>query len=452
MKKYFIIYLCLIAYLIIPLQVLSQETQEKEKTDFSLEEAISYALLHNRKVKNADLSVQAAEKQKWETIATGLPQIDASLEYTNSFIRPNELTSAPAPGQFSPAFFFPKHKATPTITLTQLIFDGTYLVGLQSSKVFLEISNNAKLKTDKEIEKSVTAAYNNVLLTKESINIINRNISNLKASIQETSSLFNNGFVEEEALEQLQLTLNKLENNLENLNDFKTISKDFLKLLMGYNTKHIINVTDKLDTLSNDISIINLEKQNLSVFNTIDYKIAENNTEAKRLLYKLEINRKLPSVGAFLNAGYFGQSNAANDDEFQFFSKKQDWFETATFGININIPIFSSFKSLARMKQAKFNWEIAQNELADVQEELAIKIQSTKTELQLAINTLENKKKNLSLAERIERKNNIKYAEGISSSFDLRQAQVQLYSSQQEYLQAMVNVINKKAELNALKN
>ncbi len=441
MKKTSIIYLCLLAYLIIPLGVYAQQ---ENKTNYNLSEAIEYALIHNRKVKNADLNIQAAEKQKWETIATGLPQIDAKLAYQRWLKQQFPGVDFNRDGVVD---FGAKQNITPSVTLTQLIFDGTYLVGLQSSKVFLEISNNAKLKTDKEIEKAVISAYSNLLLTQESIGVLEKNITNLNSNIHEIKALFKNGFVEEEDIEQLQLTLNGLNNNLENLNSLKNISKNLLKLLMGYNTNHSIEITDDLNQLSKDISLINLAKENLSVFNNIDYKIAQNNTEAKRLLYKLEISRKLPSIGGFITGNYIGNSN-----NFTFLKKSQSWIPTSLMGININIPIFSSFKSSARMKRAKIDWDISKNKLADIQEELAIKIESTKTELQLAVNTLENKKKNLALAERIERKNNIKYTEGIASSFELRQAQIQLYSSQQEYLQAMVNVINKKAALNALKN
>ncbi|NJB83150.1 TolC family protein [Wenyingzhuangia aestuarii] len=455
MKKNAIIFICFLAYLIIPLQANSQQQEpikETLKTEFSLNEAIQYALQHNRQVKNASLSIKAAEKQKWETIATGLPQIDAKLEYSNSFIRPSALSAAPEPGSFSPAFFFPKHKATPSVTLTQLIFDGSYIVGLQSAKVFLEISNNAKIKTDKEIEKAVVSAYNNALLTKESILILEKNIKNLTDNIKETKALLTNGFVEEEDLEQLQLTLNDLNNNLENLHNLEDISKNFLKLLMGYDTTQNITIADSLNILADEISLSSTKNEEISVFKNIDYKIAENTTESKRLLYKLELARKLPSIGSYLNAGYFGQSDPSSNDEFRFFKKDQVWFGTATFGFQLDIPIFSSFKSIARIKRAKIDWKISQNELENTKEEIKITIEKAKTELQLALNTLNNKKKNLNLAERIERKNNTKYTEGIASSFELRQAQIQLYSSQQEYLQAMVNVINKEAELKALKN
>jgi len=444
-KKSAIFYLCLSICLQISWNGYSQENEVKTIPSFTLQQAIQHALLHNKKIKNATLSIQAAEKQKWETIADGLPQINASLTYSNSFSRPNDIANDP-----NVSFFFPKHKASPTITLTQLLFDGAYIVGLQSSKVFLEISKNSKIKTDKEIEKAVVSAYNNALLTKESILILKKNIISLSKSFEETKALYNNGFVEEEEVEQLELTLNDLENNLENLNNFESISKNYLKLLIGIDSVEKIIISDTLSFLSDEITLDNSKDQEISFLKNIDYIIAENSTESKRLLYKLEIARRLPTLTSYINAGYFGQSSSITNDEFRFFKNDQPWFGTASFGLQLDIPIFSSFKSSSRTKRAKINWDISLNTLAETRQEIEIAIDKTKSEFDLAINTLLNKKRNLNLAERIERKNTIKYKEGIATSFELRQAQIQLYSIQQEYLQAMVNVINKKAELKAL--
>ena len=88
----------------------------------------------------------------------------------------------------------------------------------------------------------------------------------------------------------------------------------------------------------------------------------------------------------------------------------------------------------------------------ETEQKLQLQIASAKSDYQFAIEDYDNKKQNLNLAERIEKKNQTKFFEGISSSFDLRQAQIQLYAAQQEYLQAMLDVINKKAALETLLN
>lgn len=419
--------------------ILAQNTDHS----FSLQEAITYALKNNRNIKNADLSILAAKHQVWETTARGLPQISGKVDYTFNVVRPIE----PAPDDpFS--FFFPKHQLTPSVTLNQLIFDGGYLVGLQSNKVFLQISENAKNKTINTIETNVVSAYNNALLTKESIVITKNNIKVLSDNLKETQKIFENGLTEEEDVEQLQLTLSNLENNLRSLETLHDISKGYLKVLLGVDPDETIALTDTLESLIIDNISLNLISDSHNVENNIDYQIAANDAESKRLEYKLEKSEQLPKINAFVSSNYLGISESFST----YFKPQQEWFFSTAIGANITFPIFSSFGGKAKRQRAKIEWDQAKNTLIDTKAQLSVEFKNAKNEYQLAIDTYDNKQKNLALAEKIERKNTIKYKEGISSSFDLRQAQTQLYSSQQEYLQAIIDVINKKAVLKNLLN
>ncbi|WP_299556629.1 TolC family protein [Seonamhaeicola sp.] len=410
---------------------------------FSLQKAIEYALENNRNIKNADLSILAAKQQVWETTARGLPQISGNVDYTFNVVRPIE----PEPDDpFS--FFFPKHQLTPSVTLNQLIFDGGYIVGLQSNKVFLEISQNAKDKTVNTIETNVINAYNNALLTKESIEITKNNIRVLSDNLEETKKIFENGLTEEEDVEQLQLTLSGLQNNLRSLETLSDISKGYLKILLGIDQNETIELTDSLESLIVENISLNLISNSHPVSNNIDYKIAANDAESKRLEYKLEKSEQLPKINAFVSSNYLGIS-----ESFATFTKpEQPWFFSTATGLKITFPIFSSFGKKAKRQRAKIEWDKAKNNLIDTENQLSIEFKNAKNEYQLAIDTYDNKQKNLALAEKIERKNTIKYKEGIASSFDLRQAQTQLYSSQQEYLQSIIDVINKKAALKNLLN
>ncbi|WP_406685085.1 TolC family protein [Seonamhaeicola sp. MEBiC1930] len=421
------------------LTLFSQEV----KHSFSLQEAIVYALENNRNIKNADLSILAAKQQVWETTARGLPQISGNVDYTFNVVRPIE----PEPDDpFS--FFFPKHQLTPSVRLNQLIFDGGYIVGLQSNKVFLEISQNAKDKTINTIETNVVSAYNNALLTKESIEITKNNIKVLSDNLEETKKVFENGLTEEEDVEQLQLTLSSLQNNLRSLETLSDISKGYLKILLGIGQNETIELTDVLESLVIENISLNLISDTHQVNKNIDYKIAANDAESKRLEYKLEKSDQLPKINAFVNSSYLGIS-----ESFSTFSKpEQPWFFSTATGLNITFPIFSSFGGKAKRQRAKIEWDKAKNNLIDTEHQLSIEFKNAKNEYQLAIDTYGNKQKNLALAEKIENKNTIKYKEGIASSFELRQAQTQLYSSQQEYLQAIIDVINKKAALKNLLN
>jgi len=430
--------------LLISWSALSQDIPQS----LSLQEAIDFALENNRTAKNAQRDIEAAKQQKWETIASGLPQISASIDY-NHWLK-QQVSLIPAeffggnPGDFAEVRFGTKQTMNATATLNQKIFDGSYLVGLQSAKVFLEISKNAKEKTDLEVRKAVINAYGNVLLSEESVKILERNIAVLEKNLNETTKIYENGLGEEESVEQLQITLSSIKSNLSNTKRLKTLAYKMLNITLGVNLNSNIKLTDNLTSQNVVLSLLDADE---NVEQTIDYKIAANDKVSKELLLKLEKSKALPTLNAFINGGYSG-----NNDKFQFLKSSQEWFGSSLLGVSMNIPIFSSGMRAAATQRAKINLEKAIDNLTETEQQLQLQIEAAKSEYKFAIEDYHNKQENLSLAERIERKNQVKFFEGISSSFDLRQAQTQLYTSQQELLQAMLDVINKKADLETVLN
>jgi len=443
MKKLNILYLFLASSLF----GFAQEIVEKEqKTSFNLNEAISYAKIHNRNIQNAVAGIQASEEQKWEAISIGLPQISGKVDYTANLKTPIEGDPTNPADPIN--FFFPANTLTPSLTVTQLIFDGSYIVGLQASKVFLDISKNYKDKTDNEIEQIVVNAYMTALLTDESILILEKNIKNIEDNLKEATAVVANGLAEEESVEQLQLTLTNLENSMRNYEVLADVSNGYVKLLLGIDSETTITLSDNLENLISEYVTLESEFEQNSVFNNIDYKIAVNETESKELLYKLEKAKYLPSISAFLNTNAQG----LNEDFGGLFSSDQDWLTSTSAGVSLSIPIFTSFNIRSQKRRAKINWEISENTLKDTEQQLKLDLKKVKSEYILAAETYENRKQNLTLAEKIERKNSVKFSEGMASSIDLRTVQVQLYDSQQQYIESIIDVINKKVELKNLLN
>ncbi|MEO6348459.1 MAG: TolC family protein [Aquaticitalea sp.] len=438
-----------ILYLILLLSSLgfSQEIPEQ----FSLQEAIDFAIQNNRTAINAQKDIEAAKAQKWETTSSGLPQISAKADYQN-FLK-QQVQVIPAEffggnsGEFAEVVFGTKQSVTAFATVNQKLFDGSYIVALQSAKVFLEISQNAKTKTDLEVRKAVINAYGNVLLAKESIYILRRNLDVLQKNLDETTKIFENGLTEEENVEQLKITLSGVESSLNNTTRLKTLAYQMLNITLGIDVYHPTVLTDDLQTLTQQNISLDLLEGDANVEDTIDYQIAENTKKTKELMLKLEKSKALPTLDAFLNGGYSGYN-----DNFNFANKDQSWFGSSLFGVSLNIPIFSSGMRSAATQRAKINLEKSEIDLTDTEQKLKLKISSAKSDYQFAIEDYENKKQNLGLAERIENKNQTKFFEGISTSFDLRQAQTQLYTAQQEFLRAMLYVINNKAALETILN
>lgn len=419
---------------------------------FTLDEAIAFALENNYSAINSDRDIIDAQKQKWETIATGLPQISGAVSYQNQLKQ--QVTQIPAeffggePGTFEEVVFGQPQSISAIATLRQQLFDGSYIVGVQATQAFLRYSQNNKDKTDQEVRKDVTEAYGNSLLARESVLIFEKNKETLEKNLYETQKIFDNGLGDEESVDQLKITLSSVENQLKNAKRLEKITLQMLNVVMGLPLDHPTALAENLDKLTQQRIDLNLLETNFNIENNVDYRIVQNLNEQRYYELKLAKSRALPTLNAFVNYGGLSFS-----DRFNFLSQGQDWFGFSTFGVDLQIPIFSSLKRSASTQRAKIAYDKAKTQLTEAEAQIKLQHESTKSNYILAIEQYETAKENLDLAERIENKNQIKYSEGIATSFELRQAQTQLYATQQEYLQSMVDVINKKTALeNVLNN
>ncbi|WP_276389212.1 TolC family protein [Eudoraea chungangensis] len=424
---------------------------QEETSSFTLDQAIAYALEHNYSVINADREILDAEKQKWETIATGLPQIDGTVGYQNQLkqpvtLIPSEITGGP-PGSFIPVVFGQQNTVNAFATLRQQIFDGSYIVGVQATEAFLRYSQNFKEKTDLDVRQSVIEAYGNVLLSNETVAILEKNKATLEKNLFETEKLFENGLGDEESVEQLQITLASIDNALRNSIRFEEITLQTLNLLMGLPIENKTILLENLDDLTLKQIDFNLLESDFSMENNVDYKIVANLNEQRYYELKLAKSRGLPTLNAFVNYGASSFSNT-----FSFFESGQDWYPASTLGFDLKIPIFSSLNRSATTQRAKIAYDQAKTQLTETEEQIRLQLERAKSDYIFSIEGYETAKSNLNLAERIEKKNETKYFEGLATSFELRQAQEQLYSAQGDFLDSMVEVINKKTALETVLN
>ncbi len=438
MKKYLYI-LSLFAFTI------SLKSQEKTM-QLSLEEAISFALENSYNTKASKNDIASANEKVWETTTIGLPQIDAKVDYQNFLRQPISVADINGDGIDEEFVFGTKQNVNATVTLSQILFDGSYLVGLQSAKTFLKISEQAQEKTELLTREAVINAYGNVLVAESSTAVLQKNIKILQKNYDDAKKIYENGLNEEEDVEQLEITLGSLKNQLNSVKRLKGIAYQMLNLSLGNPINTPLILTDSLDSLAIQNMNLNLISGEFNVNNHIDFKIAENNREGNRLMVKLEQSKALPTLSTFINYG-----SQAFSSSFTFLNGNQRWVDSSLLGVSLSVPIFSSFGRKARTAQAKIALETADLRLEETKQRLSLQAEKAKNEYQLSIENYQTSKKNVGLSERIEKKQRIKFFEGISSSFDLLQAQNQLYAQQQNYIQAMLDVISNKAALeNAL--
>ena len=414
----------------------------------SLTDAVSEGLQNNRAMVNASYDIQIARERQWETIATGLPQISASAAYNKDLEQRTSIVPGAffggSDGEYYPVQFGTEQSVDAYAQINQLIFDGSYLVGLQASNVFLKISRQNKVKSELEVKRLITDAYVNVLLAEERKRILENNSKTIEGTLADIRKVYQQGLVEVEQVEQLEITSSSIKSALNYTSRLIPITHQILNMALGRDLTDKIVLADSLMGLCVK-SETGHELADWDIAKNIDYQIAQNNLRSSELLLKLERFRALPSISAFITSGY-----DAYNDNFTFTEKSQQWYGRSAIGLSLRLPIFTSGAGQSRTDQAKLNVAKAKTQLKQVEEELLLQKASAHNEFTLALEEFLRSQESLEIAYRIERKNKIKFTEGVTGSFELRQAQLQLYELQNQHLNNMRDISTSKPELDIL--
>jgi outer membrane protein len=432
---------------LLPLHVFSQEAKT-----FSLAEAKEFAKKNAYTVKNAENDILAAKLRIKETTALGLPQINGGASYQNFIALPVSLVPAQffggKPGEFAELQFGTEQNMRAEITGTQLIFDGSYFVGLQAARVYSELNKTALIKSQAEVSSNVSRAYYVAQVAQENLKLLEKSKATLDKILFETRELVLNGFAEEQNIDQLELLVANIKTSIDAANNQKENALSLLKFQMGLDIATPIMLKDSLNVL---FAFPDGEKAlsvNADVSSLSDYKLVANRERLMFLNYRLEQSKFLPRLNGMINY----QRNAFSND-FSFLESSQKWFPTNVWGVNLQVPIFSSYMRISRVKQAKIEHEKAINSLQMAEQSLKMQLQNARSAYLLAIERNKNEKSNLELAEKIRNKTMVRYKEGMASSMELSQTENQYLTTQGNYINSIFQVLNAKLEFdNALGN
>ena len=429
----------------------SYSFSQGEVTSLSLSDAVEYGIENNRNLVNAEREIKMAYKERWKTIAIGLPNVTLDLNYLNYLELPTSLIPAEffggQKGEFSEIQFGTEQAAIGSVRMEQLLFDGSWLVGLEYSKIYLATSENFYEKTFLEVRESIVKLYSLVVTLNEGISLLENNLENFRKDLFEVTELYKNGFEEIENVEQIKITLAQAELSLLQAKKTRENQTNLLKLVLGIDLEDNLILTTSINDFIADNIIFSNSFEDFNTDKNIDVKISQNIFDTKRIEYKLEKSKQLPKISGFLSGTYTG-----NNNEFDFTNKSQNWFGSSVLGVNLEIPVFNAFKLNVSSQKAKIAMNQAMTNLEEQEEKTQAKVQEKLNDYQLAIRTLNVSEQNMRLSVSIEEKNSIKFFEGIVSSFEFRQAQLQLLDSQQKYLNSVLELISIKTELETLYN
>lgn len=442
---------------------------------FTLQQCIDYALEHSISARNAKLDEEIAAAKVKETVGIGLPQINgvASITHNEKLPRffstkqtgfgfsglPDSLYDEYLPGLedddvvASQNFFQLKSSGDAGVKINQIIFNGSYLVGLQASKAYKDLSYRSTAQTKEQIIQQVTKAYYAVLINKERSELFTSNIARVDTLLRNTQQLFKNGFAESIDADRIQVTLNNLIVERDKFLNLNELGVALLKFQMNYPMNAPIEVVGKIEDVQTQlISAVYGETLDYSV--RPDFQVLEANRRLQELNVKNKRAAYLPSLSAFANLGYSTQS-ANIGGLFVTNSNMSDrngvgpdkWYPYSMFGLSLNVPIFTGFQTRYQVQQERISLQKIENNFINLKSGIDLEVQQSTIGFNNAMKSLTAQTQNMELASKVARVTKIKYEQGVGSNLEVIDAEDSLRQAQTNYYNALYEVMVAKIDL-----
>lgn len=409
----------------------------QEALSLSLYEAGQYALEYNKTLKNAALAVDAAREVVSESVAMGLPQVDANVDYSNFLGAEIEIKF----GEENPVTRIPfKPTSNLGLTIGQLIFSGNYIVGLQTARIYKELSERSYDKTELDIKEQVTGSYYAVLVAEESYDIIGRNLDNIRDTYNKTNALYSVGMAEITDVEQMAVQVTSLENAAKSAQRQIELAYNLLRLQLGVSAETGLTLTESMDEILLRINFEATLAEQFDLGENIDYQIMNTQQMLSEKQVQLEKMNYLPTV-----SGFYSRTEKILKPDF-------DMTPPNLVGLQMTIPIFSSGSRKSKLDQARINHETTLNNKALLTDQLLIQEKQFRFNLRTGIEQYESQKQNVEVSKRVYDNINLKYQQGLVSSLDLTTANNNYLQAESSYINALLGLLNAQLELDKLLN
>jgi outer membrane protein TolC len=430
--------------------------ENKEPLKLSVAEAQTYALQNNRTIQSAKIDVSTMEKQVWETIATGLPQLNFDANYQHQFVIPQLSIGAFLDVNALPEGFLTKqdivdaYKLAPPIslgvknnttfnfTVSQLIFSGEYLVGLQAARVVKLMTEKALVKTEDVTKESVATTYHLVLVLEENARVLRESLKSTDQTYSDLVKMNQEGFNEETDVDQMKIGRSNIQTLITSIEAQKEISLKLLKYQLGVGFEQSVLLTDSLPGIISQGNTQYLSSPEYNVKNSIDYLMINDQEKISALLLKRQQSKLLPTI-----SGFYRHQEQTNMPAFNFAVKD-------IAGVTLTLPIVTSGQRLATISRAKFDLEKTRLNKDNIEQGLIMEYETARSGYQTAFSNFTTNKESMILSRKVYDKSVIKYKEGVSSSFELTQNQAQFLTAESNYYNSVLLLLNAKAKLDRI--
>ncbi|QDH81275.1 TolC family protein [Echinicola soli] len=427
--------------------LLAGRVSAQEVLEFTLEESVQYALENNADAKNALLETFASKASVGEQVAQGLPQINGSFDFTKNvsipvMFLPNEgpFADPDNPSDVIPVQFGVNYQSGISVTVNQMIFDGSYFVGLKAARTYRQLSEFDKEKTENDVIENVKKAFFTVLVNEERQQLAEANLARIDTLLQETTALYEEGFAEKIEVSRVKVQYNNIRTELDKINAASEISKQLLKVQMGLPIEYEIRMTESLRDLNQPEQITDLLDN--PGYRRVEMDQLQTNWELVKLDLKNNTVQYLPS----LNANFTYQRNGAGQ-QFNTLWDGENWFTGAFVGLTLNVPIFDGLAKAKRIQQNRIQLQQIENQIDMLDDNIVVERFQARTNLQNNLKTLDVQRENMELASEVYEISRIKYTEGVGSNFEVVEADSDLVEAEINYYSALYDALISKVDL-----
>jgi outer membrane protein TolC len=423
-----------------------------QDASFTLKEAVDYAIKHNINIKSAQLDAVSAEARIGEIRGSGLPQISANLNLSDNviiqrvflpanFADPNASPdAAPVAVQFGV-----KYAGSTSATLNQLIFSGSYFIGLKAAATYRELASKNVTQSKITVAESVTKAYYSAQVAEERAKVLDLNISRVDSLKRETEIMNQSGFVELLDVNRLEVQINNLVTERQKVQNLIELSYTLLKYQMGMPMNEPIKLEDKVDELSVETLQSEFSVTAANYNNRIEYSLLDTQFKLAGLDLKNIRSGYLPTVSASFGYGHNNGRNTLPD----LFGTR--WFNNSVLALNVNIPIFDGFTKKYQVQQKKVALDKVKLSQTLLEQSIDLESRQAATNIKNAYATLETQRRNVDLAKEIVRVSKIKYKEGVGSNIEVINAESSFKEAQTNYFSALYDFLISKVDLSKAK-
>lgn len=419
----------------------------QEVLELNLRESITFALENNVNTKNARLETLISKATVKETTATGLPQITGAVNLNyNPTIPVVFLPNQPPfgdptnPSDVIPARFGVSYQSGVAVNVTQMIFDGSFFVGLRAAKTYQALTQLDVVKAENDVIENVKKAFFGVLVNQERIRLATANLSRIDSLLSETKSTYEAGFAEKIDVSRIQVQRNNTYTQLERSKTAYEISKQLLKLQMGLPPQYDINITQTLGELNPEEELFGI--LTMEGINRVEIDQLNTNLELTQLDLKYNTAQYMPTIDA---NGFIQRTGAGNT--LQSVYDPVNWFPSSLIGVRLEIPIFDGLAKSARIQKNRLQINQLENQKIFLNDNIALEIYEARTSLRNDLNILDVQRENMALAQEVFDMAKIKYNEGVGSNFEVVEADAALIEAEINFLAALYDGLIAKVDL-----